>query len=36
MFPDAKKFLGESRLLELGAQLAARKEGLDKNAVAKP
>jgi hemerythrin superfamily protein len=34
MFPDAKKFLGESRLMELGVQLEARKEELDKSAAA--
>ena len=28
MFPDAKKFLGETRLVELGAQLDARKQQL--------
>ena len=31
MFPDAKKFLGESRLVELGAQLEARKQELENN-----
>jgi hemerythrin superfamily protein len=36
MFPDAKKFLGESRLIELGAQLEARKQQLEKNLAAKP
>jgi hemerythrin superfamily protein len=30
MFPDAKKFLGEKRLIELGAQLEARKQQLEK------
>jgi hemerythrin superfamily protein len=29
MFPDAKKFLGETRLMELGAELEARKEQLE-------
>jgi hemerythrin superfamily protein len=29
MFPDARKFLGESKLVELGAQLAARKQELE-------
>jgi hemerythrin superfamily protein len=33
MFPDAKKFLGESRLIELGADLAARKHQLEDNFV---
>ena len=28
MFPDARKFLGESRLMELGAELAMRKQQL--------
>ncbi|MBF6569136.1 MAG: hemerythrin domain-containing protein [Candidatus Binataceae bacterium] len=37
MFPDAKKFLGEVRLLELGVELAARKQQLEKqSAAAKP
>jgi len=31
MFPDAKKFLGEKRLNELGAELQARKQELKKN-----
>ena len=31
MFPDAKKFLGEKRLIELGAELQARKQELKKN-----
>jgi iron-sulfur cluster repair protein YtfE (RIC family) len=35
MFPDAKKFLGESRLMELGAELAARKQQLEKNPITK-
>jgi hypothetical protein len=29
MFPDAKKFLDESRLVELGTQLEARKQQLE-------
>jgi hemerythrin superfamily protein len=33
MFPDAKKFLGESRLMELGAELGARKQQLEKHSV---
>jgi hemerythrin superfamily protein len=36
MFPDAKKFLGEKRLLELGAELEARKQQLEKNPGSKP
>ena len=36
MFPDAKKFLGEKRLMELGAQLEARKQQLEKNPASKP
>jgi len=31
MFPHARKFLGEKRLIELGAELAARKEELEEN-----
>ena len=31
MFPDARKFLGEKRLNELGAELQARKQDLKKN-----
>jgi iron-sulfur cluster repair protein YtfE (RIC family) len=31
MFPDAKRFLGESRLVEIGARLEARKQELQKN-----
>jgi iron-sulfur cluster repair protein YtfE (RIC family) len=34
MFPDAKKFLGENRLVELGVQLEARKQELEKNNLA--
>jgi hypothetical protein len=29
MFPDAKKFLAASRLVELGAAMAARKKQLE-------
>src|ERR1700752_2823860 len=29
MFPDAKKFLGQSRLVELGTELQARKQQLE-------
>jgi iron-sulfur cluster repair protein YtfE (RIC family) len=29
MFPDAKKFLGESRLMELGAEMEERKQELE-------
>ncbi|MFZ0658469.1 MAG: hemerythrin domain-containing protein [Candidatus Binataceae bacterium] len=36
MFPDAKKFLGEKRLMELGAELEARKQQLKKNPSSKP
>ena len=36
MFPDAKRFLGESRLVELGAQLEARKQALENNLASKP
>ena len=36
MFPDAKKFLGEKRLKELGAQLEARKKQLEKSPAPKP
>jgi hypothetical protein len=36
MFPDAKKFLGEGRLLELAAELEARKQQLEKSSVTKP
>ena len=31
MFPDARKFLGERRLIELGAELQARKQELKEN-----
>jgi hemerythrin superfamily protein len=36
MFFDAKRFLGESRLVELGAQLEARKQALENNLASKP
>ena len=36
MFPDAKKFLGEKRLMELGAELEARKQQLEKQHASKP
>jgi hemerythrin superfamily protein len=36
MFPDAKKFLREKRLMELGAELEARKRQLEKNPASKP
>jgi hypothetical protein len=36
MFSDAKKFLGESRLVEVGAQLEARKQELENNLASKP
>jgi iron-sulfur cluster repair protein YtfE (RIC family) len=36
MFPDAKRFLGESRLVELGAQLEARKQALENNLASEP
>lgn len=36
MFPDAKRFLGESRLVELGAQLEARKQQIENNLASKP
>jgi len=36
MFPDAKKFLGESRLIELGAEMASRKQQLEKHPATKP
>jgi hemerythrin superfamily protein len=36
MFPDAKKFLGESRLVELGTELQARKQQLEDDLVSKP
>jgi hemerythrin superfamily protein len=36
MFPDAKKFLGEHRLIELGAKLESRKEQLETTRTSKP
>ena len=36
MFPDAQKFLGKARLLELGAKLEARKQQLEKSPAPKP
>jgi hemerythrin superfamily protein len=36
MFPDAKKFLGEHRLVELGAKLESRKEQLETTRTSKP
>ena len=36
MFPDATKFLGEARLMELGAELEARKQQLEKHPASKP
>jgi iron-sulfur cluster repair protein YtfE (RIC family) len=36
MLPDAEKFLGESRLMELGAQMEARKRQVEKNPASKP
>jgi hypothetical protein len=33
MFPDAKKFLGESLLVELGTKLQARKQQLEDDFV---
>jgi hemerythrin superfamily protein len=35
MFPDARKFLGEKRLIELGAELQARKQELKENPPSK-
>jgi hemerythrin superfamily protein len=35
MFPDAKEFLGEKRLVELGGQLKARKAALANNPASK-
>ena len=35
MFPDARKFLGENRLIALGAELQARKQDLKENPPAK-
>lgn len=36
MFPDAKKFLGDKRLMELGAELETRKQQLEKHPATKP
>jgi len=36
MVPDAKKFLGEKRLMEFGEQLETRKQQLAKNSPSKP
>ncbi|MHB8384043.1 MAG: hemerythrin domain-containing protein [Candidatus Binataceae bacterium] len=36
MFPDAKKFLGEKRLVELGEKLEARKQELETTLPPKP
>ena len=36
MFPDARKFLGEKRLIALGAELQARKQELKENPPSKP
>jgi hemerythrin superfamily protein len=36
MFPDAQKFLGETRLVQLGAELEARKLQLEKKPAGKP
>jgi hemerythrin superfamily protein len=36
MFPDAKKFLGERRLVELGAELETRKQQLKRRQTGKP
>ena len=36
MLPDAKKFLGESLLVELGTKLQARKQQLEDDLVSKP
>jgi iron-sulfur cluster repair protein YtfE (RIC family) len=36
MFPDAKKFIDKTRLLELGSELEARKQQLEKNRASKP
>ena len=35
MFPDAKKFLGDKRLVELAVQLEARKKELENNSASK-
>lgn len=36
MFPDATKFLGESRLVDLGVQLEARKQQLEHKSASRP
>ena len=36
MFPDARKFLGEKRLVALGAELQARKQELEDNLLSRP
>jgi hemerythrin superfamily protein len=36
MFPDARRFLGESRLAELGAHLEARKQQLENDLISEP
>ena len=36
MFPDAKTFLSERRLVELGAELETRKQQLKRRLAAKP
>jgi len=36
MFPDAKRLLGETRLVEMGSQLAARKQELENKLASKP
>jgi hemerythrin superfamily protein len=36
MFPDARKFLGEKRLMELGTELDARKRYLEENPAPTP
>ena len=36
MFPDARKYLGEKRLVALGAELQARKQDLKENPPNKP
>ncbi len=34
MFPDARKFLGEKRLIELGTELDARRQSLEESSAA--
>jgi hypothetical protein len=36
MFPDARKFLGEKRLMELGTELEAPKQYLEENLASGP